>query len=381
MLHNELLKGNFYDNRIIVNNPACSAELLLPCTLYYTLPAPKTPEGRPKIKITASIGEAASNMFSARDSGFGSMLCPGFDYRGYVQKNNRLIYSLTYSQNQEYLNESATLTLEWENIISTACEGICSVTVSLSNFGDGIDGNVSYYLYKSLAQTQICYFEAFPASACPGEEITLRWKVINATQGYILPGGYDIFEGGVQSASSRCVPMPSGSSSFYLYVSGEQQNVYSETRVFTPPPSIHLLTEGRTAIWECHFSKTCELGENNVYKKTEKSGRLALHPDTVLLALRCKGENCSEEEIQLLAPDCNVEFHKYIHEYSNHKVIAFSWKAPENVSVKIELWDTGYYVISQAQEGYFEYPYSLKTKVTAGITLTPKDDVPVSYYL
>lgn len=376
-----LLNGDFYDSRIIVNAPACAAGLLLPCSLYYTMPAPKTLEDRPKIKITASIGEGASNMFAPKDSDFGSMLCPGFDYRGCIKKSNQLIYSLTCSENQNCPEASETLTLEWENIISTACEGICTVTVSLSHFGNNIDGTASYYLYKSLAQTEICYFEAAPASACPGEEITLRWKVINAAKGYILPGGYDIFEGGVQSASSKCVPMPSDNSSFFLYVSGELQNVYCETKVFTPPPSIRLVTEGRTAFWECHFSKTCELAQNGVYQKAEKSGSLTLQKNTISLALRCKGENCSEEEIRLLPPDSNIQFIKYIHEYSNHKVIALYWKAPENTAVKIELWDTRHYVISQSQEGNFEYPYSLPTKVTAGITLTPKDGVPVSYHL
>lgn len=379
--NSRLLEGDFYDNHLIVNDPTCSTQLLLPCTLYYTLPAPQALDAAPKIKITASIGEAASHMFSTRDSDYGNMICPGFDYRGCTKRDNRLTYSLTCSDDRAFPGTAKTLTLEWTDIISTACEGICSVTVALSNFGSDIDGEASYYLYKSRAQTEICYFEASPASACPGEEITLSWKVINATKGYILPGGYDIFEEGVQSASSRCVPMPSDNSSFFLYVLGEQQNVYRETKVFTPPPSIDLLIEGRTAKWECHFAKAYELAENKVYHNIEASGSLTLQPTTVSLAIRCTGDNVSEEEIRLLAGDNNIQFIKYIHEYPKHKVITVSWKVPEDTAATIELLDTCTYVISQEREGLFEYPFSLKKNVFARITYTQKGKTPVSYLL
>ena len=172
------------------------------------------------------MGEASGNMFSSTDTTYGTMTCPCFDFRGISRNGNLLSYTLTLSEDKLAPADNASLTLEWSGIISTASEGICSVTVAISGFGNELDGKNTCYLYKSLAATEICYFTASPASACPGEPVTLEWKVINVNAGYILPGGYNIFAGGVQSSSSCVVPMPFDSNSFFLYASGSSQSVY-----------------------------------------------------------------------------------------------------------------------------------------------------------
>lgn len=364
--------GAFFDTHLTVNDPEGEVSLYTVNTLYYSFQAPDpTTDARPKLKITASTGEASSYMFAAADTEYGRMSCPCFDYRGISRNGNLISYTLTCSDEDPAPWNHTALTLEWSGIITTASEGICTVIVEVSGFGKGMDGKFTYYLYKSLAATEICYFRAFPASACPGETITLEWKVNNVNAGYILPGGYDIFAGGIQSTSSCQVPMPSGSSSFFLYASGSLQSVYREVQVFTPVPIISLLLEGRRASWECHYAARYELAENGSYTPVKAADSLTLHEDTRTVAIRCTGDPVSEEEIHLVFPGSNILFTKYIHSYSTHKVIAVRWKLPEGRTAAVKIWDTSCYTVSCLPDGIWEYPYDTGINVTAELIVDP----------
>ena len=372
ILHSSCSNGTFYDTHLTVNDPACAVSLYSENTLYYSFQAPDpVSNARPKIKITASVGEASGNMFSSTGTTYGTMTCPCFDFRGISRNGNLLSYTLTLSEDKLAPADNASLTLEWSGIISTASEGICSVTVEISGFGNELDGKNTCYLYKSLAATEICYFTASPASACPGEPVTLEWKVINVNAGYILPGGYNIFAGGVQSSSSCVVPMPFDSNSFFLYASGSSQSVYKEVKVFTPSPVINLLLEGRSASWECHYASRYELAENGVYSKIEPADSRILRDDTTSIAIRCTGDPVSEEEIRLVLPGTNITFNKYIHGYSNHKVIGISWKIPDGRMAVVKIWDTACYTVSSLPEGNWEYAYDSKINVTAELIIDP----------
>lgn len=106
-------------------------------------------ECTPQIKITASVGEASGNMFSSTDTTYGTMTCPCFDFRGISRNGNLLSYTLTLSEDKLAPADNASLTLEWSGIISTASEGICSVTVEISGFGNKLDGKIPAIFIKA----------------------------------------------------------------------------------------------------------------------------------------------------------------------------------------------------------------------------------------
>ena len=369
---NQDFGGAFFDTHLTVNDPEGKVSLYTDNTLYYSFQAPEPAEdARPKLKITASAGEASSHMFASADTEYGKMSCPCFDYRGISRNGNLLSHTLTYTDEAAALRDLTALTLEWSGIVTTASEGICTVIVEVSGFGKGMDGKFTYYFYKSLASTEIRYIRASPASACPGETITLEWKVNNVNAGYILPGGYDIFAEGTQSSSSCQVPMPSGSTSFFLYASGSQQSVYREVQVFTPVPVISLLLEGRRASWECHYAARYELAENGVYTQEKAADSRTLQEDTLTIAIRCTGDPVSEEEKRLVLPGSNILFIKYIHSYLAHKVIAVRWKLPKGRTAVVKIWDTSCYTVSCLPDGIWEYPYAPGINVTAELIVDP----------
>ena len=165
--------------------------------------------------------------------------------------------------------------------------------------------------------------------------------------------------------------MPFDSNSFFLYASGSSQSVYKEVKVFTPSPVINLLLEGRSASWECHYASRYELAENGVYSKIEPADSRILRDDTTSIAIRCTGDPVSEEEIRLVLPGTNITFNKYIHGYSNHKVIGISWKIPDGRMAVVKIWDTACYTVSSLPEGNWEYAYDSKINVTAELIIDP----------
>lgn len=363
---NNTFGGTFSDTRLTVNMPEKEPAQCIDNTLSYSFPAPEAASSSgAKLKITVSIGESAGNMFAATDQHFGSMLCNGFSFLGTTQSNNKLTYILKCSEDNAAGEKKSIRTLTWDNIISTAAEGVCPITVEASGFGSTLDGQSTYYFYKSLAATEICYFKASPASACPGDKITLEWKVINVTSGFILPGGYDIFAAGTQTTSSCQVIMPSDSRSFFLYASGATQSVYREVAVFTPPPLIGLKVEGRKASWECHYALKYELGQNGVYSQVPDVSELILEPDITTVAMRCSGSKVTEEEIQLVYSEAAITFIKRIHSYAAYKVVEVSWNVPEGRTAALYIWDTSRYIISVLSSGSWQYVYSPRKTVIA----------------
>lgn len=362
---NSTFGGTFSDTRLTVNMPGKEPGQCVDNTLSYSFPTPTAASNAgAKLKITISIGESSGNMFSATDYQFGNMLCDGFDSLRPIKSNNKLTYILKYSEDNATGEEKPICTLTWSDIISTAAEGVCPVTVVASGFGGTLDGQNTYYFYKSLAATEICYFRAFPASACPGDKITLEWKVINVTSGYILPGGYDIFAAGTQTTSSCQVIMPSDSRSFFLYASGTTQSVYREVAVFIPPPLIELTLEGRKVSWNCHYALKYELGQNGVYSQVQANDRLVLESGITTVAMRCSGSKVTEEEIQLVYSEATITFVKRIHSYAAYKVVDVSWNVPEGHTAALYIWDTTRYNVSVLSKGNWQYVYSLETNVT-----------------
>lgn len=378
----------FQENKLYVNPVECTAALRHQAQLHLILAAAGAPvalcarpnvDARPAIRLTVTLGESGTAMLTPTDArtGCGTVTAPGFfvqeSWGRSPQSKSRLTCKLVAEEDLNgVLDDNHQLCLVWSGICSTAPEGICTVTVELTGIQGMENGTYFCELLKLQAPLQIKAFQAEPSTGAAGDCVKLKWDLENADEGYILPGGYDIFQQGPQTTSYQEVVLDRRVDRYYLYVANPCNSAYQLASVFTSVPVIEKfeLLDGQLS-WVTHFTQSIELSQGGgPFQPVERTGSQPVEKGAGSATLRCRGDGVVVERRLCLSRLAELRlFAMTVHTFRAHCTVKVEWETQDLKQVGLMLWDTVMYPVSTLARGSWEQAFG-RENVSIGLVYT-----------
>lgn len=316
------------------------------------------------ITLSFLLGASSECLFPANTASadFGDLVAPTpfkvsqTKYNYQKENQPQIIFTIPNDIKFDFM-PGQVLSFQWNRLITSTPGGYSTLKMTFPNTEDLDDVVLTQALYKECIYANIAQFYASPSAGFPGSRITLHWKVENASSGYIMPVGKDIFEDYKISCLDTTLTQ---NTHYYLDITNAHGNVYRETFAQLLPPSIakFVVDSSGDLSWEVYYANEVRLKTGGEYIDIPATGHTSLDPAVTNVSIICTGLYTLERHM-IIPHSAGIQAYCLdVWTFLHHQAATLTWQTSElSDTIQIIAMNSSCYTIDVPASGIYEQVY------------------------